>query len=315
MSVTTGIAPTPGQVSARTPTSGQGSVRTNTLTLVDMEEGQLPASKSALTLDHTKPEQDMQDQTDSQLQPYEAASARSSRAAPASPQRGGLRITSWRIFVTTTIVVFASYKAWSIRLGQSAALTNWECLAGVSGLLIWYWGSLLEQENPALAPWLFIRDFSVVPAFLWELAGSLPFRIFIMGSSLMSTGDERPRYMRIAMLCFAGIAPLLGVPSAATSTWISRFINLLDGPWLPRFAAFRRADWALESLGQLFVALIAVPLNIAATTVLLQYEPHSSLEGCILAMGFLGSTTASLILPYLACGLMNMVLRLIRPAR
>ncbi|KAJ7744771.1 hypothetical protein DFH07DRAFT_834279 [Mycena maculata] len=246
------------------------------------------------------------------LDQMEQGKDRSDEASRHAPQ-GRLKVTAWRILNSSLILALGSYKAMTIRGGEPGALTGWECIAVMFCVLFWYWGSLIEQENPTLAPWLFIRDRSAPLWFLYDVVGSPPVNTTILQFSILvpstSSGGERSRTFFIAFLIWAAITPFPMVISASQSTWLSYLVNSLDRPWLRALipAAFNRADWVLQTLGLLFVIGMAIPLNVGATVLLLlRYETHSAFDALLLAVGLLVGTTASMGVPYVVHGLFQM---------
>ncbi|KAJ7121575.1 hypothetical protein C8R44DRAFT_876964 [Mycena epipterygia] len=73
--------------------------------------------------------------------------------------RAVVKITAWRILNTVVLLTLGIYKAVTTYLGQAPASTlDW--IIGVVWALISYWASLVEQENPTIAPWFFDEDLS-----------------------------------------------------------------------------------------------------------------------------------------------------------
>ncbi|KAJ7744789.1 hypothetical protein DFH07DRAFT_834289 [Mycena maculata] len=253
-------------------TSGQVAARSNTLPLDEMEQGK----------------------------------ERSGEASGHAPQNK-LKVTAWRILNTLLILALGSYKAMTIKGGKSGALTGWECIVLMFCVLFWYWGGLIEQENPTLAPVLFVKDRSELVASVYSVVTSPPVNALMFQVPMLvvpSGEEERSRTTFIMLLVWAAITPFSLLISAAQSTWLAHLVNFLA---MASHRALQRADWVLEFPRMLFVYIMAAPLNVAATVILvLRYQTYSIPEALLLAAGLLAGTIASIGVPYLVYGLFQM---------
>ncbi|KAF7368116.1 hypothetical protein MSAN_00877800 [Mycena sanguinolenta] len=82
--------------------------------------------------------------------------ARSTSPVPSAPPANGTRpkVTAWRLLNTTLLVGFGIYKSCHSTLGVSTS--DWIICIGWA--IVAYWGTYMESEAPAVAPWFFIRD-------------------------------------------------------------------------------------------------------------------------------------------------------------
>ncbi|KAJ7261119.1 hypothetical protein C8J57DRAFT_1514349 [Mycena rebaudengoi] len=92
-----------------------------------------------------------------------------------------VKITLWRLLNTTGLLVLSICKSILIFRGETLAPDHLDWSIGILWAFVAYWGSLIEQEAPSLAPWLFEDDLTV------QVRGGFELVLFWLGFSAMTS--------------------------------------------------------------------------------------------------------------------------------
>ncbi|KAJ6555425.1 hypothetical protein DFH09DRAFT_1365762 [Mycena vulgaris] len=215
-----------------------------------------------------------------------------------------LKVTAWRILNTTAVLALGTYKALSTYRGQSSALTTFEWISSTFWVLIAYWGSLVEQEAPTIAPWLFTHDLSPIVGFvLAEIYNLYAISLIpFMGRGFLGGNpEEHPTQVWLVMLALSLFVPPMLWMRIVDSGLVNRFVK----PWFKRFCKGVLIDenGMLRLKHMFLMGAMAGTSNIVLTTLILYEYQARSMSQFALQAWFLGATILSLVITLVACGL------------
>ncbi|KAJ7350720.1 hypothetical protein DFH08DRAFT_115860 [Mycena albidolilacea] len=104
-----------------------------------------------------------------QMEQGQEQNMRPSEERDSASQERRVAITAWRLLNTIAILAVGSYKAATMNMVQTPGLTRVDWIVAAIWGLCAYWGGVIEQQVPTIAPWLFLRDFSGVVWFILQI--------------------------------------------------------------------------------------------------------------------------------------------------
>ncbi|KAJ7169336.1 hypothetical protein C8R43DRAFT_1103535 [Mycena crocata] len=222
-------------------------------------------------------------------------------------QIGQLRITTWRLLNTTVFLALGIYKAISAYRGGTTTPTTLDWIIGVGWTILSYWLSIMEQENPDVAPWLFIVEWPLITTFLWigfwKVASAMISPPITLASAIAySNYWSRSWIVIVSWLAPLWLATTMFHTSRFQSVWyqVQEYFTARLSSRMDFLGMFRLPgrDPALTIGIGAAAGIVNVPLT---NLLLLRFDEKSQALKYVLGAAFVGLSIASLFAPFIAC--------------